>query len=238
MNAPHNDLFAAGNGVHAAFHSYVHLVERPRVKPYFKVGRIAVARRAAGGGGPWSVPDLCAAYDWPTGLTGGGVIAIVELGGGWVQSDMDQFFHGIGQPMPQITDVSVDGTKNTPDPSPDSPDGEVALDIEVAAAAYYVATGKTATIRVYWAQDIAAAVRAATADHCDVCSISWGADEAQWGAQAGHDMENAAAAATAAGMVVFAASGDNGRSYGFGDRAKPNKASKRPLTQASLRCKR
>ena len=29
-----------------------------------------------------------------------------------------------------------------------------------------------------------------------------------------------------------------GRSYGFGDRAKPNKASKRPLTQASLRCKR
>jgi hypothetical protein len=29
-----------------------------------------------------------------------------------------------------------------------------------------------------------------------------------------------------------------GRIYGFGDRAKPNKASKRPLTQASLRCKR
>ena len=29
-----------------------------------------------------------------------------------------------------------------------------------------------------------------------------------------------------------------GRIYGFGDRAKPNNASKRPLTQASLRCKR
>ena len=29
-----------------------------------------------------------------------------------------------------------------------------------------------------------------------------------------------------------------GRIYRFGDRAKPNKASKRPLTQASLRCKR
>jgi len=27
-----------------------------------------------------------------------------------------------------------------------------------------------------------------------------------------------------------------GRIYGFGDRAKPNKVSKRPLTQASLRC--
>jgi hypothetical protein len=56
--------------------------------------------------------------------------------------------------------VSVDGTKNTPDPAPNSADGEVALDIEVAAAAYYVATGKPATIRVYWAQDIAVAVRA------------------------------------------------------------------------------
>ena len=29
-----------------------------------------------------------------------------------------------------------------------------------------------------------------------------------------------------------------GRSYRFGDKVKPNKASKRPLTQASLRCKR
>ena len=30
----------------------------------------------------------------------------------------------------------------------------------------------------------------------------------------------------------------SGRIYEFGDRAKPNKASKRPLTQASLRCNR
>jgi kumamolisin len=142
------------------------------------------------------------------------VIAIVELGGGWVQSDMDQFFGAIGQPGPQITDVSVDGTQNQPDPSPNSPDGEVALDIQVAAAAYYVATGQPATIRVYWAQDIASAVRAATADSCDVCSISWGADEANWGQQAGNDMEQAATDATAAGMVVFAASGDNDSSDG------------------------
>jgi kumamolisin len=147
--------------------------------------------------------------------TGAGVIAIVELGGGWVQSDMDQFFSRIGQPVPQITDISVDGrTENTPDPNPDGPDGEVALDIQVAGAAYFVATGQPATIRVYWAQDIAAAVRAATADGCDVCSISWGADEAIWGPQAGQDMEQAAQDATAAGMVVLAASGDNDSSDG------------------------
>jgi len=181
------------------------------------MGPSGPAPRAARGGGPWNVPDLCAAYNWPTGLAGGGVIAIVELGGGWVQSDMDQFFGSINQPVPNITDVSVDGTQNSPNQhlgNPNDPDGEVALDIEVAGAAYFAATGKPATIRVYWAGDIAAAVRAATADGCDVCSISWGADEAKWGAQAGNDMEQAAAAATSAGMVVFAASGDNDSSDG------------------------
>jgi kumamolisin len=205
-------------------HSYVHVAKRPNVKPYFKLPRAGAAARAtrdAGGGGPWNVPDLCAAYNWPTPATvppapGGGVIAIVELDGGWLQADVQQFFSGINQSVPNITDVSVDGTQNNPnqhlnDPNGD-PDGEVALDIQVAGAAYYVATGQAATIRVYWAQDIAAAVRAATHDGCDVCSISWGADEANWESQkpgSGQDMEQAATDATAAGMIVFAASGDN-----------------------------
>ena len=196
-------------------HSYRHMARRPKVRPYFKRKDKARAPRAASAGdASWDVPALCAAYNWPTGLSGGGVIAIVELGGGWVASDMSQFFGGIGQPVPQITDVSVDGTQNTPDPDPNGPDGEVALDIQVAGAAYYVATGQPATIRVYWSQDIATAVRAATADNCDVCTISWGADESEWGAQAGQDMEQAATDATTAGMIVFAAAGDNDSSDG------------------------
>jgi kumamolisin len=175
------------------------------------------ARAAAAVAGPWSVPSLCAAYNWPTNLSGGGVIAIVELGGGWVQSDMDQFFQSIGQPSPSITDVSVDGTQNSPNQSvgaQDDPDYEVALDIQVAAAAYCVATGQTATVRVYWSQDIASAVQKATQDGCDVCSISWGADEANWGTTAAQQMESAAQAATQAGMAVFAAAGDNDSSDG------------------------
>ena len=219
MNSRQGHQPATGGGLRSALHSYLHVAPRPKVHPYFKLAHTGPAARAARNGGPWNVPDLCHAYSWPTGLAGGGVIAIVELGGGWVQSDMDQFFHGINQPVPNITDVSVDGTQNTPDPGPNSADGEVALDIEVAAAAYYVATGKPATIRMYWAQDIASAVRAATADGCDVCSISWGADEANWGAQAGQDMEQAATDATAAGMVVFAASGDNDSADGGPGRA-------------------
>jgi kumamolisin len=188
--------------------------------PYFKLRKPApegVQAAAAPAAGPWTVPALCSAYNWPTGLAGGGVIAIVELGGGWVQSDMDSFFQSIGQPSPQITDVSVDGTQNSPNQnvgSADDADYEVALDIQVSGAAYYAATGRAATIRVYWSQDIGTAIQLATSDGCDVCSISWGADEANWGNTAAEQLESAAQAATAAGLIVFAASGDNDSSDG------------------------
>jgi kumamolisin len=188
--------------------------------PYFKVRKEiprGVQAAAAPTAGPWSLPNLCTAYNWPANLAGGGVIAIVELGGGWVQSDMDAFFQSIGQPTPQITDVSVDGTQNDPNQSTgsaDDPDYEVALDIEVSGASYYAATSKAAAIRVYWSQDIASAVEKAAQDGCDVCTISWGSDEANWGNTAAEQMESTASTATAAGMIVFAASGDNDSSDG------------------------
>ena len=165
----------------------------------------------------WRLPDLCKAYSFPTNAKGGGTIAIVELGGGWVKSDMETFFNSIDQPMPTITDISVDGTNNNPNQavgSQDDPDVEVALDIQVAAAGYYFATHKPATIRMYWANDIASAVRRAYKDGCDACSISWGAPERQWKKAGAQDMEAAATEAVAAGMIVFAASGDNDSSDG------------------------
>jgi subtilase family serine protease len=186
-------------------------------QPYIKYAKTEPAARPSDAK-PWDVAALCWAYDWPVGLVGGGVIAIVELGGGWVSSDLEKFCMHNNIPVPSVTDVSVDGMRNRPGIDVDS-DGEVALDIQVAAAAYSVATGKPAIIRVYWANDIAAAVRAALQDGCDVCSISWGADEAEWGRPAAEDMEHAAAAAVAAGMVVFAASGDNDSSDGGPNRA-------------------
>ncbi|RBP05119.1 carboxypeptidase C (cathepsin A) [Roseiarcus fermentans] len=199
------------------------------IHPYFQLRRPgATIRPAAAGAEPWEVADLCAAYFWPRTLAGDGVIAIVELGGGWVPSDIDEYFGKRGLPRPAIADVSIGGA-NTPNPSGDpssNPDGEVALDIQVAAAAYSVATGRAATIRVYWADardwsSMATAISAAAADGCDVCSLSWGTDEANWkaaGEAAGLDLAerlNAAArAAAASGMTVFAASGDNNSSDG------------------------
>ena len=186
--------------------------------PYFRRSHSHLMPRSGATPISWTLPALCAAYNWPQGLAGGGVIAIVELGGGWLQSDMDTYFRSINQPLPDITDVSVDGkTKNNPNQSlgnPRDPDYEVTLDIQVAAAAYFVATGKAATIRVYWAQDIAPAVQAATQDGCDVCSISWGLDEALWNIEELNTMEAVAKAATDAGMVVFGAAGDNDSSDG------------------------
>jgi kumamolisin len=198
-------------------HSYLHLVRKNGIHPYIRYIKRPMDMRAVTS---WAVADLCAAYDWPKqNAPGGGVIAIVELGGGWTQDDVTKFFTGANLPAPNIVDVSVDGTKNSQCNPRNDADGEVALDIQVAGAAYAVATGKPANIRIYWAQDIAKAVAAAAADGCDVCSISWGADEASWGAAAGDAMEQTAAAATAAGMVVFAASGDNDSSDGGPGRA-------------------
>lgn len=160
---------------------------------------------------PWVITNILKVYKWPQKLKGGGVIGIVELGGGWTASDVQKFCYRTHQPVPTIIDVSVDGTTNT---AGSQDDIEVLLDIQMAATSYFYATGHAATIKIFWAQDIATAVRAATAAGCDVCSISWGADEAIWGTAAADDMEAAALAAVDAGMIVFAASGDNDSSDG------------------------
>lgn len=178
------------------------------MKPYVKVPRIAVEA-------PWAIPDLCAAYSWPVAAAGRGVIGIIELGGGWRQSDVDAAFAAMRLPAPIVTDVSVDGvTHNAVGAS--GADMEVALDIQVAGAAYAMATGVAAEIRVYWAQDINAAVAYAMHDGCDVCSISWGAPEEEWGVAAVDAMNRTAVAATHVhGMAIFAASGDNDADDGY-----------------------
>jgi predicted chitinase/pimeloyl-ACP methyl ester carboxylesterase len=195
--------------------------------PYYKRPRRTLASRIPSNARPFDIGDLCKAYGWPKSQPGGGVIAIVELDGGFTTDDMNAFFQKIRQPDAVITHVSIDGAKNTPNlhvGQDVDPDIEVTMDIQVAAAAYSIATGKPANIRVYWAPNkpgaIAKAVRKAIQDGCDTCSISWGADEGIWKTWATsdidyiEDMENAASEAAKAGMIVFAAAGDNDSSDG------------------------
>jgi subtilase family serine protease len=166
---------------------------------------------------PWDIAALAKAYEWPTGLAGGGEIAIGELGGGWVQSDIDQFCAMVGMPPPTIVDHSVNGATNNGDPT-DPASGEVGLDIQAAAASYWVATGKAPVIHMYWAPNAGDSIEAATAqaakDGRDVFSWSWGSDEAQTGHAACLSMESAVLTALHTGMVVLAAAGDNDSSDG------------------------
>jgi kumamolisin len=172
----------------------------------------------------YHVADLCKAYGFPTNLTGGGVIGILELSTpgsnsqlycGYTQADLDHFSQLNGLPRIVPTDVPVNGGANQPG---GDGDGEVLLDIEVAAAVYYYCTGQMPVIKMFFAPNDDAAfpavIRAAAAAGCDVLSISWGGDEARWGQKAADDTEAAAQAATENGCIIFGAAGDNSSSDG------------------------
>jgi kumamolisin len=169
------------------------------------------ASPAAGTPVPLTALQVASLYDFPAGTDGTGqTIAIIELGGGYTQSDLDTYFSGLGLATPSVTAVSVDGGSN----SPGQPaDGEVELDIEVAGA-----VAPKATQLVYFAANtdqgfinaISQAVH--TTPPPIVVSISWGQSEDQWSAQSRTSMDSVFADAAALGVTVTVAAGDNGSS--------------------------
>ncbi|HTV05233.1 MAG TPA: S53 family peptidase [Acidobacteriaceae bacterium] len=184
---------------------------RPIAKPhirFLKPGQVANIS--------YSPVQVAALYDFPTGVNGSGeTIGIIELGGGYNASDITMFFGGLGLTPPEVVSVSVDGGANSPT-TPDSADGEVALDIEVAGG---VAPG--AKIAVYFApntdQGFVDAVTTAvhdTTNQPSVISISWGGPESSF-TQAGLTaLDDACQSAGALGITVTVAAGDNGSSDG------------------------
>jgi kumamolisin len=164
--------------------------------------------------------DLARLYNFPTeGKGAGQCIGIIELGGGFVQGDLDIYFARLGLQSPQVVSVSVDGATNNPNGNPDSEDAEVMLDIEIAGA---VAPG--ARIAVYFApnsdQGFVDAVSAAVADTVNrpsVLSISWGKAEVHCTAQYMQAMDQVFQAAAALGVTVCVATGDDGSQDGESD---------------------
>jgi kumamolisin len=158
-------------------------------------------------------------YAFPTTVTGKSqCIALIELGGGFNQSDTTAAFGAMGIAPPTVVAVSVDGGKNTPEPD-DGADGEVALDIQVAGGA---APG--ARIAVYFAPNTDAgfvdAITSAvhdTTNNPSVISISWGSAETNWTQQAVQTMNSALQDAAGVNVSVFAASGDNLSTDGVDD---------------------
>ncbi|WP_426520072.1 S53 family peptidase [Diaminobutyricibacter sp. McL0618] len=159
--------------------------------------------------------ELGAIYAFPPNTDGAGTtIAIIELGGGFAQSDLDAYFSSLGvTPPPTVTAVGVDGATNVPGQDPNGADGEVLLDIEVAGA---LAPG--AHIIVYFAPNtdagfIDAVTMAAHASPTPAAiSISWGQSEDQWTAQARTAFDQALVDAAALGVTSTAAAGDDGSS--------------------------
>ena len=215
------------------------LDDRPVVSPHYRIltgarkrqaGSRSKAGKVSGKVSPadaqgltsfWPT-DVAKIYDFPTGVDGAGqTIGIIELndvdnqgnatGVGYSQSDLDTFFSGLNLSTPSVSPVGVDGGANLPGPDPNG-DGEVTLDIEVAGA-----VAPKANIAVYFGTNTTDGfIQALTAAiHDDVrkpsvISISWGGPEGSATQQLLDGLDQALQEASAVGVTVCAAAGDNG----------------------------
>ncbi|TAL82388.1 MAG: peptidase S53 [Rhodanobacter sp.] len=190
------------------------LDRRPVAKPHFRIAKVQT-------GTSYTPLELGQLYNFPIGADGSGqTIAIIELGGGYRQGDLDAYFQALGLTTPTISAVSVDGGSNQPGGAADA---EVMLDIEVSGA-----LAPAARLLVYFAlntdQGFYNAISRAAHDASQpatVMSISWGGPEDNWNASSRDAMESALADAAALSVTVTAASGDNGSSDGVND-GKPH----------------
>jgi kumamolisin len=191
------------------------LDDRPQARAQFRVAEAHAASVS------YTPVQLGAIYRFPDGTDGTGqTIAIIELGGGFEQADLDTYFSGLDVGSPSVTAVAVDGAKNEPGKDPSGADGEVLLDIEIVGA-----LSPAAKILVYFAPNTDAGFLDAVADAAHAqptptaMSISWGQSEDQWSAQARSALDDALLDAAALGVTVTAAAGDNGSSDGSADGA-------------------
>lgn len=211
------------------------LDDRPQAKPHFRIARDAWPQLpvaapttsggdiipAAAGSSSFTPPQIAQLYGFPANASAAGqTIGLIELGGGFRPADIKAYFKSLGIPAPTVVAVPVDGGKNAPS-TPDGADGEVMLDIEVAAA---VAPG--VKIAVYFApntdQGFLDALTTAVHDRTNkpsVVSISWGGPESSWTQQALTAFDSACQAAALLGVSITTASGDNGSADGVTDGA-------------------
>jgi len=166
----------------------------------------------AGSRGPYLPTELPRIYNFPVGNGAGQKVAFIELGGGFRQVDLDNFFRPRGITCPTVQFVGVDGATNSPS-TVDSDDIEVMLDLAVTIG---VAPGITPI--VYMAPNsvlgFVHAINRAVADRVNIISISWGAAEKYWAMSETTSMNNAFLAANNLKISVFTASGDQGATDG------------------------
>jgi kumamolisin len=193
------------------------LDNRPIASPKFKIrkaGKTKIAPKAAAASAYYPT-DISKLYNFPQNASGKNQsIAIIELGGGYRTADLSAYFGKLKLNPPKVVAVSVDGAHNKPG-KPNGPDGEVMLDIEVAAG-----IAPDSTVVVYFAGNNNKAFLDAINDAIhdttykpSVISISWGSAEGPAGGWTSSSLDafnQAFQAAATLGITVCAAAGDNG----------------------------
>lgn len=185
------------------------LDERPHARPHF--------RRKVAPSVSYTPPQVSECYGYPAGTSGAGQhAAVIELGGGYVEDDLEVYFAGLGLPVPTVTAVSIDGGTNAPTGDSSGPDAEVMLDLEVLGS---VAPG--VVIDAYFAPNtdrgfadaLSQAIHASSPSYSAI-SVSWGGPEESYSAMERATFESVLADAAALGVTVFVAAGDSGSSDG------------------------
>jgi len=186
--------------------------QRTVAKPHFLVRPHASTSATS-----YTPVQVAQRYGFPAGTGTGQTIGLIELGGGYTDTQMAAYFSSIGVDRTgTLTAVPVSGGSNAPDNDPSGADGEVQLDIQVAGS-----VAPEANLAVYFAPNqnsgfyeaITAAVHDTT-NAPDIVSISWGGPESSWSSQDMNAMDQAFQSAATLGITVFAASGDNGADDG------------------------
>jgi kumamolisin len=168
----------------------------------------------------YTPPQLAELYNFPAGLDGRGqCVAILELGGGFLPDDLQNYFSELKLPLPKVSSVSVHGIKNDPTGPDKDDDGEVGGDIETIGG---IAPG--AEIVVYFAPNSERgfydAVSKAVHDSSfnpSIISISWGDSESVWATLTRQLFDEVLQVAAALGVTVCCSSGDLGSTNGASD---------------------
>jgi len=193
----------------------VGLNETAWYKPHLAV---ASPESSPGGKVPLTPLQVATAYNFPASTGAGQCIGIIELGGGYLTSDVQTSFNAVGLSAPTIIDVSVDGGTNSfwADPPTNTivngASNEVMLDIFVAGA-----VAPSATLAIYFSinttQGFIDAISAAINDSINrpsVVSISWAGPEWFVTAQDLAAYDTVLNQAVVKGITVCVSSGDTG----------------------------
>jgi kumamolisin len=159
--------------------------------------------------------EFASVYEFPQADGAGQQIGVIELGGGYRNSDIVEILALQNLPTDQFstTDVSIDGASNNPG-SDASADRENALDIQIIISAC-----PKVNVRVYFAPNsdqsfYNAVERACIVDKMKIFVICWGKAESQWNPDMIQRFNDLFQAAANLGCTVFCASGDKGSSDG------------------------